>query len=76
MKIDGSGQPAISDRPLSDALVGLPAPARDIHRASEYALHLSGTDIGLLGVLLKGPLGNRHRHPSQTTVPQPVSSHP
>ena len=35
------------------------------HRASEYALHLSGTDIGLLGVLLEGLSGNRHRLPNQ-----------
>ena len=35
------------------------------HRASEYALHLSGTDIGLLGVLLEGLSGNRHRFPHQ-----------
>ena len=35
------------------------------HRASEYALHLSGTDIGLLGVLLEGLSGNRHRLPHQ-----------
>ena len=60
MKIGGSTawrsitQP-ISDQSLSDALVGLPAPARDIHRASEYVLHPPGTALGLLGVLLEGP---------------------
>lgn len=35
------------------------------HRASEYALHLSGTAFGLLGVLLEGLSGNRHRLPHQ-----------
>ena len=28
---------------------------------SEYALHLSGRDFGLPGVLPEGPSGNRHR---------------
>ena len=42
------------------------------HRASEYALNLSGTAFGLLGVMLEGLPGNRHRLPSHTTVPQPV----
>ena len=35
------------------------------HRASEYALHLPGTAFGLLGVLLEGLSGNRHRFPHQ-----------
>ena len=35
------------------------------HRASEYALHPSGTAFGLLGVLLEGLSGNRHRFPHQ-----------
>ena len=35
------------------------------HRASEYALHPSGTAFGLLGVLLEGLSGNRHRLPHQ-----------
>ena len=35
------------------------------HRASEYALHLPGTAFGLLGVLLEGLSGNRHRLPHQ-----------
>ena len=52
---------------------GLPAPARDIHRASEYALHPPGTAFGLLGVLLEGSYGNRYRRPSPSTVPQLVS---
>ena len=42
------------------------------HRASEYALHPPGTAFGLLGVLLERLLGNLHRLPSHTTVPQPV----
>ena len=44
------------------------------HRGSEYALHLPGTAFGLLGVLLKGPLGDRHRLPPPRTVPHPVSN--
>ena len=52
---------------------GLPAPARDIHRASEYALHPPGTALGLLGVLLEGPsatdAGFRHRLPPPRTAP-------
>ena len=35
------------------------------HRASEYALHPPGTAFGLLGVLLEGLSGNRHRLPHQ-----------
>ena len=35
------------------------------HRASEYVLHLPGTAFGLLGVLLEGLSGNRHRLPHQ-----------
>ncbi len=35
------------------------------HRASEYALHPPGTAFGLLGVLLEGLSGNRHRLPNQ-----------
>ena len=42
------------------------------HRASEYALHPPGTAFGLLGVLLEGPSGNRHRLPPHPTVTQPV----
>ena len=42
------------------------------HRASEYALQPPGAAFGLLGVLLEGLRGNRHRLPSHTTVPQPV----
>ena len=43
----------------------LPCSAKPIgpHRAIEYALHPSGRAFGLLGVLLEGPLGNRHRLP-------------
>ena len=33
------------------------------HRASEYALHRPATAFGLLGVLLEGLSGNRHRLP-------------
>ena len=44
-------------------------PARDIHRACEYALHPPGTAFGLLGVLLEGSLGNRHRLPPPRTAP-------
>ena len=44
------------------------------HRASEYALHLSGTAFGLLGVMLEGLRGSRHRLPPPRAVPQPVSS--
>ena len=44
------------------------------HRASEYALHLSGTAFGLLGVMLEGLFGSRHRLPPPIAVPQPVSS--
>ena len=43
---------------------GLPAPARDIHRACEYALYLPVIALGLLGVLLEGSLGNRNRQPT------------
>ena len=46
------------------------------HRASEYALHLSGTAFGLLGVLLEGPSGNRHRLPSPRALPLQVSNRP
>ena len=35
------------------------------HRASEYALNLSGTAFGLLGVMLERLFGNRHRLPHQ-----------
>ena len=45
-------------------------PARDIHRASEYALHPPGTALGLLGVLLEGPLCNRHRQPTPASATQ------
>ena len=45
-------------------------PARDIHRASEYALHPPGTALGLLGVLLEGPLCNRHRQPTPASAIQ------
>ena len=48
---------------------GIPAPARDIHRASEYALHPPGTAFGLLGVLLEGLPGKRHRLPPPRTAP-------
>ena len=44
------------------------------HRGSEYALHLPGTAFSLLGVLLEGPLGDRHRLPPPRTVPHPVSN--
>ena len=40
------------------------------HRASEYALHLSRMAFGLLGVLLEGPLGNRHRQPTPASATQ------
>ena len=43
------------------------------HRASEYALHLSGTAFGLLGVLLEGPsatdTGFRHPEPPHDRSP-------
>ena len=49
----------------NECLIAIPAerdghqshvpPARDIHRACEYALQLPGTTFGLLGVLLEGP---------------------
>ena len=39
----------ISDRSLSDALVGLPYPAREIHRASSSCLQASQRQIALRG---------------------------
>ena len=40
------------------------------HRANEYALHPPGTTFGLLGVLLEGPLCNRHRQPIPASATQ------
>ena len=37
------------------------------HRASEYALHPPVTAFGLLGVLLEGLFGNRHRLPPRSS---------
>ena len=45
-------------------------PARDNHRASEYAVHLAVMAFGLLGVLLEGSLGNRHRQPTPASTTQ------
>ena len=56
------GDPAY--RPLRGRLPCAVKPIEP-HRASEYALHPSGTAFGLLGVLLEGLSGNRHRFPHQ-----------
>ena len=44
---------------------GLPAPARDFHRAGSPRLQASRWQIALLGILLEGLSGNRHRLPHQ-----------
>ena len=44
---------------------GLPAPARDFHRAGSPRLQASRWQIALLGILLEGLSGNRHRFPHQ-----------
>ena len=44
---------------------GLPAPARDFHRAGPPLLQASRWQIALLGILLEGLSGNRHRLPHQ-----------
>ena len=48
-----------------DIWSGLPAPARDFHRARSPRLHASRWQIALLGILLEGLSGNRHRLPHQ-----------
>ena len=65
-----------SDRAHRHLRGRLPCAVKPIgpHRASEYALHLSGTAFGLLGVMLEGLRGSRHRLPPPRAVPQPVSS--
>ena len=44
---------------------GLTTPARDIHRARPPLLQASRWQIALLGILLEGLSGNRHRLPHQ-----------
>ena len=44
---------------------GLPAPARDFHRARSPRIQVSRWQIALLGILLEGLSGNRHRLPHQ-----------
>ena len=64
------GIPAWRDRHQSHV-----PPARDIHRASEYALHPPGTAFGLLGVLLEGT--PRQPTPASTTQNRPMTGlHP
>ena len=48
-----------------DIWSGLPAPARDFHRAGPPLLQASRWQIALLGILLEGLSGNRHRLPHQ-----------
>ena len=48
-----------------DIWSGLPAPARDFHRARSPRLQVSRWQIALLGILLEGLSGNRHRLPHQ-----------
>ena len=48
-----------------DIWSGLPAPARDFHRAGSPRLQASRWQIALLGILLEGLSGNRHRLPHQ-----------
>ena len=65
------GIPAWRDRHQSHV-----PPARDIHRACEYALHLPVIALGLLGVLLEGT--PRQPTPAYATKnrPKQVSKHP
>ena len=48
-----------------DIWSGLPAPARDFHRAGPPGPQASRWQIALLGILLEGLSGNRHRLPHQ-----------
>ena len=48
-----------------DIWSGLPTPARDFHRAGSPRLQASRWQIALLGILLEGLSGNRHRLPHQ-----------
>ena len=48
-----------------DIWSGLPAPARDFHRTGSPRLQVSRWQIALLGILLEGLSGNRHRLPHQ-----------